>query len=101
MAFKKGRNININDTAVLLGPIALNNSTSVKLIDANANRMFFSISVDGTAWLKFQPAADDDLNRGILVATNSTFTMPVDNMYTGEISAISFSGTPNAYVTEY
>lgn len=110
MAPKIGSNRNTNEIANVKSPIATNATTSVKIADANPNRLFFHVNNDSElerVWIKLQPAADDNDKKGIMlskrndgIGTNS-WEMPVGEKYTGEICAISDSGTPNVYVTEY
>lgn len=98
-----GRNINVNDTAILSSAIALNASTSVLVQAANTNRIFYAISnpENKDIWLKKQSAASDNDKKGIFVPRGGYWEMPADNIYTGEISAIAVSGTPNVYSVEY
>ena len=95
---------NVNDTAIMSDAISLNNSTSVKLADINEDRMFITIhNKHNTArvWLKLQAASIDDDKKGIIISPDDGWTMPVDNIYIGEISAIAASDSPDVYVTEY
>ncbi len=103
MAKTIGRNTNRNDEAILSDPITLNDSTSVKVADADDNRIVFTFSNPSSkqVWLKFQAASTDDDKKGIVVFARSNYEMPTDNVYTGEISAIAESGTPDVYITEY
>lgn len=103
MARKIGRTRNLNDTSTISAAIALNTSTSTKIVDANGNRMFVSITNDSinNIWIKLQAASVDNNKTGIKLRRRSVWEMPVDNMYTGEISAISEAGTPDVFITEY
>lgn len=67
-----GRNRNTNDTASC-SSVALNASTATKIVDANEDGSYFKID----------------------------WEMPIDNIYTGEISAIMGSGTHTVHVIEY
>lgn len=104
-----GRNSNINDGTVVSTPvtlssaITLNSTTSVKIADALDDRIIFIFSnpSGNQVWLKFQPTATDNDKKGIVVFGRSVYEMPIDNIYTGEISAIAQTGTPDVYVTEY
>ena len=98
-----GRNINTHDTAVLSAAIALNSSTSTTVQASNDDRLFFSFSNadNRDVWLKLQAATTDNDMKGIFVPRNGYWEMPTDNTYTGEISAIAVSGTPDVYTTEY
>jgi hypothetical protein len=98
-----GRNLNVNIEAVLSGAISLNALTSTTIITANGNRIFFAITNNGAKniWLKLQAASVDNDKKGIYIPKQTYWEMPMDNIYTGEISAISISGTPDIYYTEY
>lgn len=100
-----GRNTNVNDTAILSDAIALNASTSVTLSAGGTvlPRVFFAVSnnTNKEVWIKLQAASVDDDKKGIFLPRNSYWEMIADSLYTGEISAIANSGTPDVYVTEY
>lgn len=104
MPIKINRPRNTNDGATLSGATGLNTSTSVKISDANISRIFFCVNNDNAVngvWIKLQAAAVDDLKKGIFIGARSSWQMPVDNIYTGEISAIAEVDSPEVYVTEY
>lgn len=103
MTRKIGRTRNFNDTAIVSPAISLNSTTSTKIADSDENRIFFAIVNDTSrdVWLKLQAAAVDNILKGILLHKNSYWEMSPDNIYTGEISAISVTGTPDVFVTEY
>lgn len=108
MALKTERTINSNDTATVGSGVALNASTSVKIADANPNRIYLYITNDGATdavWIKLQATGDDNDKKGIFLNKKGTspnvWEMPTDNIYTGEICAIADANTPSAYVTEY
>lgn len=97
-----------SDTAFLSPAIAIAGNASVKIADANPNRKFFSVCTDGdnqAVWIKLQPASVDDVKKGIWIEAKigaiNYWEMLTDNIYTGEISAISNGGNVNVYVTEY
>lgn len=98
-----GRNRNTNDESTLSDAIALNDTTSVKIADANPDRTFFNISntTGKQVWLKYQAASVDNDKKGIAVWARTGRDMTPDNWYTGEISAIADSGTPDVNVTEH
>lgn len=107
MVMRKGRTENNNDAAAV-GTTTLNNSTAVTISAANVDRIFFHVDNDSGShafWLRLYPAATDNIKQGIFVASRTgapTFwRMPVDNIYTGEISAIAVTDSPTAYTTEY
>ena len=103
MSLRVGRTRNTNDEAVLSDAIVLNATTSVTVQTANADRINFTFSNPSSkqVWLKFQAALVDDDKKGIIVFARSVYEMPMDNMYTGEISAIAESGTPSVNTEEY
>lgn len=108
MAQTVGRNTNRNDTAVLSDPIELNAVTSAKIADAKPvgsvpARTVFMVSnpSNENIWIKLQAAAVDNDKKGIYIPRGGYWEMTPDNIYTGEISAIAESETPNIYVTEY
>ena len=98
-----GRNRSITDTALISSAIALNSSTSTTVASLFLSRMNFTFSNSSNKdlWLKYQAASVDNDKKGIWVPRNSVFEMTADNYYTGEISAIAVTGTPNINVTEY
>ena len=97
-----------SDTAYISNAIAVTGNSSVKIADANIDRKFFSVCTDGdnqAVWIKLQPASDDNDKKGIWIEAKigaiNYWEMLTDNIYTGEISAISNGGNVNVYVTEY
>ncbi len=103
-----GRNVNETDVATVSAGITLNGSTSTLISAANPDRIFFHVDKNGdeeAIWIKLQPAAQDDDKKGIfLTGTEKGITswqMSPDNIYTGEISAISANGSSPVFVTEY
>lgn len=102
---------NISSVATLSDAIVLNNTTSTKIADANPNRMFFHVSIDGITgnnaiWIKLQAPGIDAHKKGIWIGKQAIifkldWEMPSDNVYIGEISAIADSGSPEVFVTEY
>jgi len=102
MAARIGRNKNTNNEADVDSAVALNATTSTAVLSSNSERIYIAIAVTGgDAWVKLQPAAMDNDKKGIPICDGQTYELPTDNMYTGEISAIAVSGTPNAYPTEF
>jgi len=93
---------------LISGGIALNTATSIKIADANPDRTFFNVNTDGdnqAVWIKLQAAEVDNDKKGIWIEAKigalNSWQMPTDAIYTGEICAISNSGTPKVFVTEY
>lgn len=104
MAKTIGRNTNVNDTGALSSAITLNSSTSVKIQDAAADRIYFIVTTPGSPafWVKLQAASVDNDKDGIFVPAGQGFwEMPVDSIYTGEISAIADDDGLDVYTTEY
>ena len=94
--------------------VSINSVTATVIAPANPRRMYVRISMDegvddNEAFIREYPAGDDNLKRGILLIRDTSSnhsiirlnyaTLP-DNVYTGEISAISLFGTFNLHVTE-
>lgn len=114
MARLTGRNQNTNDQAVQTR-ITINSATAVKLVDPNPDRIYFSVCLapalnDVDAYIRLYPTADNNDKVGeVLTRTisgnnslfRSSWQMPVDTIYTGEISAISDAGSFDVIVTEY
>lgn len=103
MTKKIGQNINTNDTAELSGYIALNNSSSVTIQLAKPDRTFWCISnpENFAIFVKFQGASIDNIKNGIKIEGNGYWEMPSGDKYTGEISAIAESDTPEVFTTQY
>lgn len=97
------RQINTNTTATISSAIALNNLTSVTVVNANTKRIFLFISNIGNkdVWIKLQAASVDDDKKGIFIHAHESWKMPSDNIYTGEVSGIADKGTPSIFITEY
>lgn len=103
---------NATDTATVT-TVEINSVTATTLLSANPRRMYARVYLDPTsdniAYVREYPSATDNDKHGDVlvrdtVSNNSIFkgsysTMP-DNVFTGEISAISESGTFNLYVIE-
>ena len=102
-----GRNLNTTDTAVS-DIIGLSNTVAVTIQAANNDRIFFHVNNDNAShafWLRLYPAAQDNIKQGIYISskagTTTSWEMPSDQIYRGEISAIAVTDSPDAYVTEY
>lgn len=108
---RQGSNLNTDDEAIVADGVELNPDTSVVISPANDKRTFIHIDSNdsnNSCWIKFQPAATDDDKKGIFFSKSNspgpgstTFTMKEGTVYTGEISAISDTGNPIVYVTEF
>ena len=92
MVLMVGRNRNTNDEATMGSISSITNTTTVTVVPANANRIFFCINNDDAVtsmWVKLQAASVDNDLTGIFVPKGAAWAMPVDNVYTGEISVIA------------
>lgn len=112
-----GRTRNENDTSVVSSPIVLNSTTAVTISSANSKRMFFECCVTPETasfcvFIRLYPASQDNSAKGFWVGSYQSgndvyfkpdWRMPVDTIYTGEISAILCPGEDDKeiYVTEY
>jgi len=102
-----GRNKNESDEADVPTGFTVTATTSLKIADANPDRIFFRVDnneMNKDVWVKLQPAADDNDKKGFLLKGDkgeSSWEMPPDNIYTGEISAIANLITSVVTVTEY
>lgn len=105
---------NVSNTAIVSDAISLNSSISTKIADANPNRISFRVNIDGimgimdanSIFIKLQAASIDDVKKGMWIGRQGNifevgWTMPSDEKYLGEISAIALNGTPDVFVTEY
>jgi len=103
-----GRNRNINDTATMT-KVTINATTATKLVDANSDRISLTITVDNDIypeeyqriWIRLKAASVDNAKEGDLLAAGESANMETDNIYTGEISAISDKNDIDIYITEY
>lgn len=106
-----------NDTANV-NIIEINSETATTISIENPNRISFSAClppyffdlIDLNIIIRYYPAAQDNILRGdvltrVTAGDNNLFRpvhkMNTDNIYTGEISAISASGTHDLHITEY
>jgi len=97
-----GRTQNTNTDAILT-EVVLNSTTTTTIGMPVSRRIFYTVVNDGAqkVWLKLQAASVDNDKKGITLFKGDAWEMPVDNIYTGEISAISDSGNPSVFVTQY
>jgi hypothetical protein len=114
MGFKAGRNINSN-TSADVSTVTINSVTATTISLPNDDRISFRAClspdlVDLNVIIRYYPAAQDNLKQGDVLtratAGNNNLFRPVhkmdkDNVYYGEISAISVNGTHDIYITEY
>jgi hypothetical protein len=109
-----GRNYNRHDEAFVSTHL-LDSVTPVVIGNINEKRIYFSVCLaagitDENVAIRLYPAGTDSIAQGeILTRRNSSndanfrpsWAMSTDNIYTGEISAITSSGTATVHVTEY
>ena len=103
MSLVIGRNRNTNNEATLSDAITLNSSTSIKILDSDTKRIYTGISNIGNqdVWLKLQAASVDNEKKGIFIPSRSFYELPPDNVYTGEISAITMVGAGKIFITNF
>jgi len=107
MTLRKERNRNTNDDSNVT-TVVINSSTSTTISVANPNRISFDVNnnnEDKACWIKYQAASVDNAKKGYYLHEKDkgihNHHMRADNIYTGEISAISDSGNITLYITEY
>ena len=110
----RGRNRN-TATEASVTTVEVNENTASVVAVANPARIHITINLDGgtaeeEVFVRFYPAGDDDLKKGLVIKrkiigatsiNDPRVSMDGDNVYTGEISAISESGTFDVHVTEF
>lgn len=105
MGHSTGRNANTNDEATVDDEVEITGNVAVSAVPVNVARIYVAISIlSEDAFVRFIPAATDNSTRkGVFVPKNSTYELPTDNMYTGEISIINAKNNkkPLYYITEY
>lgn len=91
MAKTIGRNANKTDTATVSDFVKITVNTAVTASSADETRVYWAITLtDKDGFIRFIPAATDPSERkGIFLKKDQTYEMPVDNIYTGEISVIN------------
>lgn len=98
------RTMNTAASVTLFDAISVNSSTSTTILAAVVPptiRMGVTITVEvQDVWIKEQAASIDDDKKGFRLLRGQTATLPGDNVYTGEISAIAVVGTATITVTE-
>lgn len=105
MTFLRGRTFNTNDVAVVENEVEVTVNTAVTMLPANEKRLYVAITIlDKDAFIRFMPASTDPSDRkGIFIKKNTTYEMPTDNVYTGEVSIINKKNNekPTFYTTEF
>ena len=106
-------NVNRHDEATVT-TYALDSVTAVVIAAANPARLYFSVCLDeGTTdeavAIRLYPASTDNIAKGEFLTRRMSgndalfrpsWPMPL-HIYTGEVSAITVSGTATVHVTEY
>ena len=114
MTLNKQRTTNTNDVAIVTS-VQINSVTATTISVSNSDRISFTASLDENSVdvdvaIRYYPAAQDndfmgDVLKRFTQGNNNLYKsnhkMCTDNIYTGEISAISNNGTHNIYITEY
>lgn len=114
MTLKQGGNLN-TDSVATTTTVEINDATATTLVASRPTRIYLAISMNGGSaeelvFLRFYAAATDNIKKGIILkrkvigatSVNDTlFIMDSNSMYTGEISAISESGTFDVHITEF
>ena len=101
MAFKRERNANVYNTTSLTS-VTLNDTTSTIILVANTDRLSYSISNPGGSqiYIKEQPASTDNDKKGEIIWVRSSGSSEPDQMYHGEVSAITESGNITILIKE-
>lgn len=96
-----------SSTAILSDTIVLNDAASSVISVSNSSRKYFHVCNNDSqkgAWVKLQAASVDNDMKGIFLEAkgnkNSHFFLDA-SIYTGEISAIADTGTPQLTVTTF
>ncbi len=101
-AFESVRSSTPTDVTTIVDKIDVSSSTSTLLLAANRGRIYIAISTqEQPIWLKLQAASVDNDKKGIFIPRNFTYELHPDVIYTGEVSAITDTGTAEVYVTEF
>ncbi len=115
MTDKRGRSTNTNDTASVT-TVSINSVSATTVIAANTERMFLNIAIadvnepDVAIFIRLFAASVNNNKLGMplgkfTLGNNNIYKieweMPPDNIYTGEVSAITTLGTTVLNVTEY
>ena len=114
MTLKQGGNLN-TDSVATTTTVEINDATATTLVVARPLRTYLVISLDqGTSdievFIRLYAAGTDNIKKGILLTRRlsgndalfqSQFVIDSSTIYTGEISAISVSGTFDLHITEF
>jgi hypothetical protein len=114
MMVNVGRNINSNDVATVTR-VTVNSVTATTIANANPERINLSVclahsTIDVDVAVRAYPAATDNNLDGEILTRHTvgnanlfrpSWTMPTDNPYIGELSAMSESGLVDIIVTEW
>lgn len=111
---KVGRNSNKNSVASVTR-VQINSVTATTIALPNPDRIYFSVclahgTIDVDAVIRCYPATTDNNYDGEVLTRHTLgnanlfrpdWAMTPDNIYTGEVSAISINGTFDLIITEY
>lgn len=114
MTLKQGGNLN-TDSVATTTTVEINDATATTLVVARGTRIYLAISMNGgtaeeEVFIRFYAASTDNIKKGIILkrkiigatSVNDTlFVMETNAIYTGEVSAISESGTFDVHITEF
>ena len=114
MTLKQGGNLN-TDSEATVTTVAINDTTATIISAANSLRTPFVVNLNGgtadeEVFIRLYPAATDNIKKGIVLKrkiigatsiNDAIFVLENNAMYTGEISALSESGTFDVHVTEF
>ena len=114
MPLKKGRNINSNTVATVTR-VQVNSVTATTIAAVNPDRINLSVclahsTIDVDVAVRAYPAATDNNLNGEMLTRHTignanlfrpSWAMPTDNMYIGELSAMSQTGLVDIIVTEW
>jgi hypothetical protein len=94
-----------NGTPTVSDEVEITNNVANLAVSTNLNRLYLAISIiDKDAWIRLMPSSTDNSTRkGIKLKKDQTYELPMNNIYTGEISIINKKNNekPKYFVTEY
>jgi hypothetical protein len=101
-----GANINVSDDATTLSPISVDSTTAVDLLPAREKsdpliRATIFNAGNKVLWLRFYPAATDNLFRGEPLLPGDTLKLELPSMPLSGISGIMSSGGARDVYVQY
>ena len=98
-----GKNINTNDSPVLGAGISAGTGTSVALVTLTKEDSLLILTNDSNqdAWIKLQPAATDNDQKGFILYKGTTTELNLDSStrLVTEISIIAANGNTKVHTT--